>query len=254
VLSLVLVLLLVWFVLTVALAAWTLWFQGYIYSEPVGDIWWRAPAAGTALTLFLLLWVVLDYRAPGRYRELQGFSYSEDQKRYDELYIFRDGREEVYKRTKTAKGDEYRREGKPLPSRPDKVIVVEDGEKVEFLPERDDKGNFKTRAEEGLRYHDVRGREMVEGYLGQVTTRRTGWLFLNLLLNLMHLVVWSLCLWLLLRFQWWHAFGLAVVFWLVTTLLVLPMVLNRAEAVARERSPAKTSRIIPINPLPGVPS
>ena len=33
------------------LFAWTLWFQAYIYTEPATQLWWRAPAAGTALAL-----------------------------------------------------------------------------------------------------------------------------------------------------------------------------------------------------------
>src|SRR5215469_15735149 len=72
--SLVVVLLVVFAVLSLLLAAWTLFFQGYIYSEPVEAIYWRAPAAGAALTLFLLIWMVLDYRSietpqdEGRYR------------------------------------------------------------------------------------------------------------------------------------------------------------------------------------------
>src|SRR5581483_981803 len=49
VLSLLLVLLVLWLVLVIALAAWTIWFSGYLYSEPTGEIYWRAPAAGAAV-------------------------------------------------------------------------------------------------------------------------------------------------------------------------------------------------------------
>jgi hypothetical protein len=249
VLILVLVLLLVWFVLSVILAAWTLWFQGYIYSEPAGEVWWRAPAAGTALTLFLVLWVVLDYKsvtpgsgeqAHGRYRELQSFSYSEDLPHYKQLTIInRDGKEQTFELKRTSRGgEEYRSGNTPLPSRPDKIIVTEDGEKVVFEPDRDARGIFKVGPDNLLHFHDNRGREMVEGYLGQVSIRHTSWLLGNFVLNFLHLVVWWLCLWLLLRFQWSHALGLAVVFWGVTTLFVLPLVLDRAEVVARERPPA----------------
>ncbi len=180
-LNLVLVLLLVWFVLSVVLAAWTLLFQGYIYSEPAANIWWGAPAAGTALTVFLVLWVVLDYRAPGRYRELQEFSFTEAEKSYDELLVpNRDGKEEKYLRKKSAQNRwEYLNSAtlKPLPSRPDRVIVVEDGQRYTFEPDKDAHGKFKVAPNELLRYRDSRGREMVEGYLGQVSTRHYSWLF-----------------------------------------------------------------------------
>jgi hypothetical protein len=246
VLSLVLVILLVWFVFSVILGAWTLFFQGYIYSEPAPDLWWRAPAAATALTVFLLLWVVLDYRSinpsrsTGLYRELQTFSFTEEEEPYPELIVpNRDGKEEKYLRKRTAESRfDYRNGAARLPSRPDKVIAVgKDGQREVFLPDKDEKGHFKVAPNELLRYRDERGREMVEGYLGFVSTRHYSWLWMNLFLNFLHGVVWFLCLWLLLRYQWSHALGLAVVFWAVTMLFVLPQVLGLAEKVARDRLP-----------------
>jgi hypothetical protein len=73
---------------------------------------------------------------------------------------------------------------------------------------------------------------------------------MNLLLNFGFLAVWFLCLWLLLRFQWSHALGLAVVFWLVMVLIIMPMILKPAESVRKERLPPKTtptaaSRLLP---------
>src|SRR5262249_30731442 len=54
------VLLLIYLLVFVALAAllWagTAWFQGYIYNEPAEDLYWRAPAAAGAVTLFLAFW------------------------------------------------------------------------------------------------------------------------------------------------------------------------------------------------------
>ncbi len=60
---------------------------------------------------------------------------------------------------------------------------------------------------------------------------------MNLLLNGLHLVVWFACLWLLLRFQWPHALGMALVCWLVVTVIVIPPLLNKAEVVAYQRHP-----------------
>src|SRR5437879_3719848 len=59
----VLLLLLMWFVLLGFLSAWTLFFQGYLYTEPTGGLFWRAPAAATILTIILALWITVDYRA-----------------------------------------------------------------------------------------------------------------------------------------------------------------------------------------------
>jgi hypothetical protein len=96
VLSLILTLFVVWFVLALLLAAWTLFFQGYIYSEPVAAIHWRAPAAATAIAFILCIWVAFDYRAPGRYRPLHEVSFSEPETD-EHLWIFNnDGKKEQY--------------------------------------------------------------------------------------------------------------------------------------------------------------
>src|SRR5262249_23965125 len=58
-----LIFLVVFVSLAVLLAAGTLFIQGYLYSEPVGDIFWRAPAAAGVLAAFLGFWCFLNYRA-----------------------------------------------------------------------------------------------------------------------------------------------------------------------------------------------
>ena len=57
-------------------------------------------------------------------------------------------------------------------------------------------------------------------------------ILMTFLLNFLHLGVWFVCLWLLLRFQWSHALGLAIVFCLAMTLVVLPMLFTRTERAA----------------------
>jgi hypothetical protein len=252
VLTLILVLLLLWFVLGGLLAAWTLWFQGYIYSEPATGVWWRAAAAGTALTAVVCLWVLIDYRAPGRYRTLFEFSGREEQKLPEELRIrTHEGREEVYTLRKDQRGrPEYRSKtdpNRPLRGTPDKIIVLEGGQPHTYLPERDAKGNFKRNTGEPLRYYEEgnTGRYMVEEQWGRVTSYHFGWLVLDVFLNGLFFVVWWLVLWLLLRFQWSHALGLAVVFWAAMTLFALPPLLTRAEEVARQRAETKAAALLP---------
>jgi hypothetical protein len=63
----------------------------------------------------------------------------------------------------------------------------------------------------------------------------------NILLAIFFFLAWFLCLWLLLRYQWAHALGLAVIFWLVKELVVMPALLDRAEAVAAERAVARAA-------------
>jgi hypothetical protein len=255
VLGLVLILLLIWFVVTVILAAGTLFFQGYIYSEPAGSMYWRAPAAGAVVTAFLALWMFFDYRAPERYRELHGFSATETREPFK---LLRDGKNKEYRRQKDATGHPvYLFEGRPgkqneLPGRLAKVIAIEGDKEYVFEPLRDDKGKYEVDREESVRYRNKEtGWEMTDAHMGQVYIFHPGWLLGNLLLNFLHLVVWFLCLWLLLRYQWSHALGLAVVCWAVMTLLVLPMVLTRTEAVAKQR--ATPAAAAPVQTSPAEP-
>ena len=88
---------------------------------------------------------------------------------------------------------------------------------------------------EALRYIDGKGRVMLESSLGEIAVFHSGWVIVTLLLSLFFLGVWFVSLWLLLRFQWPHALGQAVVFWGVMILFVMPPVLTRAETVAKER-------------------
>jgi hypothetical protein len=252
VLSLILILLVVFVVLSLLLAAWTLFFQGYIYSEPVGAIYWRAPAAGAALTLFLIVWIAFDYNSvhdradEGRYQPLHNFS-SKETETYKYLWIYRDGRKEQF----TRQGDKnlyVSKGGKRLPERPFEIIASHkaEGDEHVFKPRLDDKGHFKTEDGE-VRYYEEGNDEryMVESYPGQVSISHFGWLLMALILNLGFLFVWFLCLWLLLEFQWPHALGLAFVAWLIS-LFILPMILTQAEKVRKERLPPKTTAIGPL--------
>jgi hypothetical protein len=77
---------------------------------------------------------------------------------------------------------------------------------------------------------------MADSSIGTISIFHFGWMLMNLILNFGLLVVWFVSLWLLLRFQWAHALGLAFVFWLVMVLFVMQPVLTKAENVAQERA------------------
>lgn len=250
-LILLLLLVFVWAVLTLLLSAWTLWFQAYIYTESTPGIVWRGPAAGGAVMVVVVLWVMLAYGSPGRYRPLWDFTSSEDAKPIPELRVPTvGGKEEVYKLRPGTRG-EYRlgglTSGKPMPARPREIIVIEGGERAVFKPERDEKGNFKQRtttaygreSKEPLRYLDEKGRVMLEDSFGQLTSFKPGVFFGNLFLNAILFGVLFVSVWLILRFQWPHALGQAVVLWLMLLLFVFPPLLTRAETVSAERAAAR---------------
>jgi hypothetical protein len=250
VLSLVLIVLVVFVVLSLLLAAWTLFFQGYIYSEPAEAIYWRAPAAGAALTLFLLIWIVFDYRSvekptdEGRYRPLHELS-SRESVTYPKLTITNQDRKKV-QFTLQGNNQYISQGGRRMPERPlDITATDKDGQEHVFKPPTDEKGNFKVEKNQPLRYYEEGNpsRYMEEGFLGQITIFHSGWLVMGLLLNFGFLVVWFVCMWLLLRFQWSHALGLAFVAWLIS-LFVLPMLLTQAEKVRKERLPPPTAAVV----------
>jgi hypothetical protein len=236
-------------VLSLLLAAWTLFFQGYIYSEPVSAIYWRAPAAAGALTFFVVIWVFLDYRsivkptAEGRYHPLQDFSAHETET-YEEITILnRDRKKVLYKRTRQDNHSVYLSKGKALPDRPLEIIATDENGEHIFKPKTDAKGTFQK--ENGqVRYYEEGNpkRYMDESTIGQITIFHFGWMLMTLILNFVFLIVWFACLWLLLRFQWSHALGLAFAAWLIS-LFILPMILTQAERVRKESLPPPATAI-----------
>jgi hypothetical protein len=240
---LVLILVVTWLLLIALLAIGTVAFQGYIYTEPVKNIEWRAPIAGSALTLFLIAWVIFDYNSPTNYQTLLAFNARMDMPPYKEFRVVtQEGKEEVYKQAKDARGrviylQDGRPDGRQPPGRPVRVIVKENNQDVTFEPDRDSKGHFKTETGLSLYYRDKKGRTMQEGQLGQASLFLTSNLLLNLLLNAVHFAVWFVVLWLVLDFRFWHAIGLAMAFWLLATLFQLPPLLQKVEEVAYQRTP-----------------
>jgi hypothetical protein len=268
-----LLMLLLWLVLIGFLAVATIWFQGYIYTEPVTQIYWRAPAAGSALALFLVLWVTVDYRAVknntdaqfpyGPIQELAPALNKADSESFPALWAPNErGPVEVEYKSKQGavlkskvmeyklnhvadarKGHvEYRHGEDPIPSSPPLLFVEENGEKILFQPDTDDKGHFKRESGQPLLYRDNKGRVLTEGPMFE---RKTGFPFgrflLGVFLNALFPVIWFVCLWLLLRFQLLHAVGLAVVLAAVMLLFIVQPLMSRAEAVARPQPVATTS-------------
>jgi hypothetical protein len=258
--ALFLLLLLVGVVLTVCLWAGTLFFQGYIYTEPVEQLSWRAPAAAGALTVFLALWCLLDATTRGStdkdlpFDSIFRFSPYETMMPgpVPKLWAVRKGTKtpveyKLHKYVKVVQQSEYREVKDPERTyRPDGVeaILIEDsGTKIRFEPRKGPEGGYRE-------FVDPSGWVMLEydtGPSGQPTKFRFGLFLANWVLNLLHLGVWFACLWLLLRFQWAHALGLALVLWLVATLAIVEPLLREAGKLAWPTPPARTSAR-PFNP------
>lgn len=217
--------------------------QAYIYSNPTPDLFWRAPLAAAIVTFFLAFWVVLDYRRPGSFNTLFEFTAVEDQA-YDKFLSVKNKKEIPFAAHKVGPARiEYRdKQGKAW-ARSDtegavEAIVVEepDGRKTRFEAEMTKDGKFTAKQGEPVRYREQGGkRVMTDGFIGRVTITRWGLVFGNLALNFGMFVAWWVVLWLLLRFQWPHAFGLALALW-AAYIFLLPALFKKAEDVAKARA------------------
>lgn len=235
---------LLFFGLAVLIWAGTAFIQGYLYETPLtADIFWRAPAAGLAVTLFIALWGWMDARAPGTVAGMFQFRFRDENgdKPFPEFWAEKGGKETHYKMRRIPQGARTVREyvsddGKRWPQqpRPDALLVQEKpGEpKARF--------EAKPGGEPGVtQYVDSRGRVLKDDDPGVYSLFRWGLVFKILFLYGGLLVVWFLSLWLLARFQWSHALGLAVVLWLVTLILLVPLLLEQVEN--RTKPPAPTT-------------
>jgi hypothetical protein len=252
---LILVLLVVLVVLVILLTAWSMFFQSYLYTEPAQGLAWRGPAAAGAIFAVLLVWVVLEYRFQrSEYREGYYFGpiWSSTSTRspepFKEMHLVEGGAEKTYVRSKVS--GEYHLRGQPdrkLPSAPDADLIVEEnGKKYTFKPERDAQGKLLRRENRGgkqeLRYVDENRRVMVEGRLGRLETFSFGLFMGDLLLNVLFFAACFLSIWLLVRFQWLHALGHAVVLTLMVWLFALPPILDYAKAVAEKKAATSTTK------------
>jgi hypothetical protein len=102
--------------------------------------------------------------------------------------------------------------GKLVPLKPD--MLKGDPKGVVYAP------NTRFMEVSGSRY--VQAKQLDE-HKGVLFVPSSGVVFVALLLNLGHFVVWFLAIWLLLRFGWGHALGAAAAAGLVTMLVILPL-------------------------------
>jgi len=251
VLGMLLILVLVGGTLLVLLWAGTLFMQGYFYTDATAQIYWQAPASAAVLTLFLFLWCFLNASSADArpealpYNTIFALNVEEPMtpKPVEKLWaVTKSGKVIPYKRVTTLSTyggkstDSYfvDREGSVQRYQGSGVVALE----IEENKERIRFNLVPTETGANRRFVDSRGWVMIEydEPTGQPTKFHWGLLIVNLFLNFLHLGLWFVCLWLLLRFQWTHALGIGFVLWLIMTLAVLPMVLRESGAVAQERA------------------
>jgi len=122
------------------------------------------------------------------------------------------------------------------------IELEHDGEKYRFEEAKAESGSYQ----EFVNDKGWRMRVYESGPTGRPEGFRAGHVLANLFFNVMHGTLWFACLWLLIRFQWSHALGLAICLWLLFTLAILPMMLDYAARVAQSRPPATASCLVVI--------
>ncbi len=246
-LGVLLLLALIWGVLLAVLWAGSLVAQGLFYSEPEPTLYWRAPAAATAITAVFGLWTLLAYNNPEAYQPWWLITNTKTTEVSQLQALTRDHPKTWtdYTPRRNARGvTEYwvDSSGQHLPTPPEAVRIRQDGDYVEFRPERDPETKaFKRDENRKVVYHDDQGRIMTEDRLGAVTESHSGVLWANWLMMVLFFVAWFLCLWLLLAYTWGHALILAAVLWVATIMFVQPFIHGRVTAMRQQQTTATTA-------------
>jgi hypothetical protein len=229
-------------VLGVALYVGTLFFQSYIYTEPTPGLAWRAPAAAAALASFFTLWCFLITRSdasPGKipYDAIHRFSPKIEMfaAPVPKFWVVRgDGAKVLYSARKRDDGRSEYYDDKKKPYSQSGVVAIElenKGGTVRLDKEAAEEGGYRIfRSADGWTMQ-----EFENGPTGLPAQWRWGRFLGNLLLNLLHAALWFVCLWLLLHYRFNDALGMALVIWLIATLILVPMLLDQAAAIARDR-------------------
>src|SRR5438132_7055790 len=87
VLTAILVLLVLGVALAVLLWVGTAAIQGNMYTEASPDLYWRAPAAALAISLFVALWCLLAHRFPGTIGTLFEFGAAKEERFTDLVWV-----------------------------------------------------------------------------------------------------------------------------------------------------------------------
>jgi hypothetical protein len=241
VLSLILILIVVGLALTGLLVLGALVLQGYFYTEVNPGVFWRGPVVGVILTLFLFFWCWINYVSPNVHKRDMPFdtlfnatgSVDLVNEPVKEMHVYFGNSKQAVKfeRYKYVEGRlsriGYREAGgdRHWSSKIKKIVItVNDREYVFERRHADDRSEYPYfLSPEGWFM-----REYDNGVNGQPAAFLVGLFLLDLLINFSYLALLVLGLWLVLRFQFWHALGLGAALWLAMIIFVVPYLLDLA--------------------------
>lgn len=211
--------------------------QGWMYQILADKMPIRAAVCGTIVAAFLTFWCFIDSKNPGRYDTIFEFSPQEivDFDEFESVLKSTNGKEKIstFKKQHGSKGmtsDFTDAKGQPWKKNTSDAQVVaillkekDKPEPTRFNANLDAKGNFPNE----IRYTDAAGRWMTAETLGRVSRNKTGLLLANILLNVLHFALWWMIMWYGMRFNLWHALGLAIVIWPFVMIAVQPVLFKQ---------------------------
>ena len=239
------------FLLTAASLALLFWLggmflQGYLYTQPSENMYWQAPAAAVVLASFITFWCVLIINSAEAtptnipYDVIHRFSATEEMVTdpVKELRaVPKAGKPVIYKRYRLDQ-NKYVYLEDTMAKRPwnhdaQAILLTFKDEEYRFEPTPTSRGGTREYvSDKGGWVMKVYGED---GPNGVPEVFRYGRFVANLLLNFVHFALWIVCMWLLLRFLLSHALLLAIGLWLVSTLILLPMLFSYAGKMSQQR-------------------
>jgi hypothetical protein len=239
VVSLLILLLVLAVVMSLVFWLGSLFAQSYFYTEPVEGLAWRGPAAGVALAVFFLLWSLLniaggnsaiDKRIP--YPWLLSFTDVVDLvpepvpeiesmgKKADEPVSFKLDKQQKGGRYKKVNDTQYWSAVGVA-----HIKIKHDNQEYTFVYDGTDEGGYAHFVDK------EHGWEIKEQRMGIPSQSSPGRLLIYFIINLLHLVVWIACFWLILRYAPGHAVVLGGIFWLGFSVIFLAVLFERVQAV-----------------------
>ena len=207
--------------------------QGYLYNDLATNLPLRALAGGAILALFHTGWCAVYKADPGRFDTLTNFKTETLDGKYDEFQSVRKVGNEEKKPVRFIRRGETNEfqssETGRIWNRSDAdgmvvaILITEKGkeEPTRFNANIRPDGTFpphedtRWQEEKGKRYMDHSG-------IGKIYRVRSLAYLGNLTANFLHLVLWVVVLWPIMRFTLGHAIGFGLVLWGVTMLAVQP--------------------------------
>jgi len=208
--------------------------QGWLYNDLAKNLPLRALVGGAVLALFHTGWCAVYQADPGRFDTLTSFKTETLDGKYDEFLSVRKVGATEQKPVRYVRQGETNNFQSPetgkMWNRSDAdgmVVALLIKEKGKDTPTRfnanlQPDGTFRPPDE--TRWEEEKGRKYMDhSALGKVYRVRSMAYMGNLTANFLHLLLWVVVLWPVMRFTLGHAIGFGLVLWGVTMLAVQPV-------------------------------